>query len=267
MSVSRALTVLSVLPALFVAGQGIAAAAPENLEPEQARDPHVLRLGTDTVPLPEFVDTRTRETAQAAIDQAARQISDAYDSVGFSESPADRRIATTVAGGAIGLYVGKAIVTFPIAVAGCGVGMVVGGIAGGIAGGVPSVGVGAPLGAAIGGLAGCVIGGVAATVPAEVVGMTGGAVIGGAIGNALGAGTDEPQPDSNPAPVAQPNLAPVAQPDPPLLDAVAAVHPEAEAAVTSLRGAIAAVPPLDPAAFGPFADSANALLSAVRAAV
>ncbi|MGX1810831.1 hypothetical protein ACWIGI_34365 [Nocardia sp. NPDC055321] len=111
-----------------------------------------------------------------------------------------------------------------------------GGVIGAAVAGVPTAGAGAIPGAAVG----CVIVGTVAAVPALAVGATAGAVIGGAAAGTLGAGVDVPQP-AEPAPA----LVEVAVPDP----------------VTSMRSALAAMPPLSP---DPFAAAAD-FLAAVQA--
>ncbi|MEV6773733.1 hypothetical protein AB0N05_34370 [Nocardia sp. NPDC051030] len=189
-----------------------------------------LRIGSDTVQLPEGVDART---------------------------------AATVIGGVIGAAVGK-VVVFPLEIVGCGVGAAVGAIAGGVIGGLPTVGAGVPVGAAVGGLAGCLIGGVAVAIPVDVIGLVGGAVIGGIAGGALGSGDDASLPIVN---TQAPQSDPLAsQPVAAAADAFASITPDTNRAVTSLRTAIAELPPLAPDTLGPLTQPVNDLLGAVQAA-
>ncbi|WP_153808384.1 hypothetical protein [Nocardia sp. SYP-A9097] len=221
---------------------------------------------SETVQLPEGIDPGLGDQALSYLDGVQGQIANAYDGIGFPRSESDRRTASTVAGGVIGAVVGK-VVVFPLEIVGCGVGAAVGAIAGGIAGALPTVGVGAPVGAAVGGVAGCLLGGLAVAIPVDVIGLVGGAVIGGSVGGALGSGINTAPADA-PLPIVN-TQAPQADPPPPTpvaADAFAAISPDTKTAVTSLRTAIAALPPLTPDALGPLTQPANDLLAAVQAA-
>ncbi|WP_051178440.1 hypothetical protein [Nocardia concava] len=281
MSELRGYAVLAAaVPVLF--GSGVAAAQPaefgrpavDRLSPTETPgavanpDPHSLRLGTTTVPLPDGIDPRLRDQAQAYVDGVQQQITTALDGAGVPRGEADRRSAATVGGAVIGAAVGK-LAVFPLEIVGCGVGAAVGAVAGGVIGGLPTVGAGVPVGAAVGGVAGCLLGGLAVAIPVDVIGLVGGAVIGGAAGGALSTGGDESSTSTDllaKTPTPQPDP-PVFEPAAPVAEAVAAISPDADAAVTSLRSAIAAIPPLDPSALGVLTQPANDLLAAVQAAL
>ncbi|MVU80882.1 hypothetical protein GPX89_26980 [Nocardia sp. ET3-3] len=283
MSDLRGYAVLAAVPVIFAFGSGTAGAQPaefgqpaaDRLSPTETPgaiadpDPHSLRLGTATVPLPEGIDPLLRDQAQVYADGVQQQITTALDGAGIPRGEADRRIAATVGGAVIGAAVGK-VAVFPLEIVGCGVGAVVGAVAGGVIGGLPTVGAGAPVGAAVGGVAGCLLGGLAVAIPVDVIGLVGGAVIGGAAGGALSTGGDVSLPDTDPSLV----NAPAPQADPPALEpaaemaeAATAISPDADAAVTSLRSAIATMPPLAPSALGMLTQPANDLLAAVQAAL
>ncbi len=278
MSDPRAYTVLIAVPALFAFGSGTATAAPQHPglprpvvgsfdaaeTPTATRDLNHLRIGSQTIPLPEGIDPGLREQAQNSVDDAQRRIATAYDDIGFPRNESDRRTASTAAGAVIGAVVGK-VVVFPLEIVGCGVGATVGAIAGGVIGGLPTVGAGVPVGAAVGGLAGCLLGGLAVAIPVDVVGLVGGAVIGGTIGGALGSGT-EPTSTDVPTPSANASVPQTDSPTPAPVDAFAAVSPDTTSAITSLDAAIDAMPPLAPDTLGPLTQSANDLLAAVQAA-
>ncbi|WP_157574083.1 hypothetical protein [Nocardia jejuensis] len=290
MAVMRKFAALSVLPTLLVAGQGLAAAEPAQPEstvlPDTAADPaaaqsnpHALRVGADIVQLPDFVDSGVRDQAQAGIDTAQWQIATTYDNLGFPANSADRRTASTILGGVAGAYVGKVLLAAPLGLAGCALGMAVGGIAGAVIGGAPTVGVGAPLGAVVGGLAGCTIGGLLAFIPSDAFGLIPGAIIGGAAGGALGAGVDVPAPGTPPvaevsasipnteAVRSEPAASIAAQQISAAVDTVAACGPVGANAVSSLRGALDAMPALGPEVPAPVAEPINALFTGLRAAL
>ncbi|WP_067813558.1 hypothetical protein [Nocardia inohanensis] len=264
MAVLRTCAALTAVPALVVLGTGNAAAEAAG-SPVAAGDSNSLRVGSETVQLPGGIDPGLREQAQAYLDGVQGRIATTFDNMGFSRNESDRRNAATVAGGIIGAAVGK-VVVFPLEIVGCGVGAVAGAIAGGVIGALPTVGAGAPVGAAVGGVAGCLLGGLAVAIPVDVAGLVGGAVIGGAAGGALGAG-------GGPVDAALPIVNTLAgqsdstTPEPVAADAIAAVSTEADAAVTSLRTAIDAMPPLTPNALGPLTQPVNDLLGAVQAAL
>ncbi|MBF6135544.1 hypothetical protein IU501_21385 [Nocardia otitidiscaviarum] len=279
MSVLRAYTALTTAPALFVFGPGTATAAPQHPtlglpvaatsdSAETGTAPatlNELRIGSQTIPLPEGVDPGLREHTQHFLDGTRQQIATAYDDVGFPANEADRRAATAAAGAVIGATIGK-IVVFPLEIVGCGVGAAVGAIAGGVVGALPTVGAGAPVGAAVGGLAGCLLGGLAVAIPVDVAGLVGGAVIGGTIGDALGSGTEATHTS---APAVD---TPAPQADSPAPQSIAtaetftAISPDTATAITSLDAAIDAMPPLAPDTLGPLTQPANDLLAAVQAA-
>ncbi|WP_280357364.1 hypothetical protein [Nocardia otitidiscaviarum] len=278
MSDPRAYTVLIAVPALFAFGSGTATAAPQHPDlprpvagsfdaaetPTAARDLNHLRIGSQTIPLPEGIDPGLREQAQNSVDDTQRRITTAYDDIGFPRNESDRRTASTVAGAVIGAAVGK-VVVFPLEIVGCGVGATVGAIAGGVIGGLPTVGAGVPVGAAVGGLAGCLLGGLAVAIPVDVVGLVGGAVIGGTIGGALGTGTEPAPPAHAPTPIVNDPAPQADSPTTAPVDAFAAVSPD-NSAITSLDAAIDAMPPLAPDTLGPLTQPANDLLAAVQAA-
>ncbi|MEC3914424.1 hypothetical protein [Nocardia sp. CDC160] len=122
-------------------------------------DPHQLRVGTGQVELPDFIDTKTRDKAQAYLDMAEWQIAAAYDRMGFSRDESDRMAASSSMGALLGAGTVGVAAPAVLAPIGCGVGAVVGALAGAAIAGVPTAGVGAPAGAIVGGIAGCVGGG------------------------------------------------------------------------------------------------------------
>lgn len=277
MSDLRAYAVLTAVPALLAFGSGTATAQPAAAQPPiadglevhtVAPDPTSLRMAAQSIPLPEGINPQLREQAQTYLDGVQQQITNAYNGIGLPRVQANRA-DSAMAGQVIGAIIGK-VAVFPLEIVGCGVGATVGAIAGGVIGALPTVGAGAPVGAAVGGVAGCLIGGLAVAIPVDVVGLAGGAALGGLVGNALG--TDAP-PAAAAAPIGN-SAAPQADPLPSVpvaapiaaADTVAALAPAADTAVTSLRSAIAALPPLTPDALGPLTQPANDLLAAVQAA-
>lgn len=219
-------------------------------EPQQPQaDPHTVRAGDTVVALPDWVDAKTRDKAQAYLDYAEWRIAAGYDALGFPREESDRRAASTITGGTVTAIVGAEVVSVPAAGIGCGIGAVVGGLAGGAIG-TAAAGVGMPIGAGIGAGLGCMAGIAVATVPAIAVGAAGGAVLGGVTAGALGGGVDVTKPDVPPlieaaAPVPDsPEPTPMSPVVEPLTDAVAAMAAQADTAVDSLRSAIAAMPPL-----------------------
>ncbi|WP_458686377.1 hypothetical protein [Nocardia tengchongensis] len=226
------------------------------LEPQPPQvDPRTVRAGDTVVALPDWVDAKTREKAQAYLDYVEWQIAARYDTLGFPRDESDRRAASTITGGTVAAIVGAEVMSVPAAGIGCGVGAVAGGLAGGAIG-TAAAGVGMPIGAGIGAGLGCMVGIAVAAVPAIVVGAAGGAVLGGITAGALGGGVDVTKPDvpplievtfpvpDSPEPTAD---SPVVQP---LTDVITGIGAQVETAVDSLRTAIAAMPPLvfDPAA-------------------
>ncbi|MFE3002991.1 hypothetical protein ACFXG4_49595 [Nocardia sp. NPDC059246] len=222
--------------------------------PQTQAVPHNVRAGDTVVALPDWVDAKTRDKAQAYLDYAEWQIAAGYDALGFPREESDRRAASTITGGTVAAIVGAEVVSVPAAGIGCGVGAVVGGLAGGVIG-AGAAGVGMPIGAGIGAGLGCMAGIAVAAVPAIAVGAAGGALLGGATAGALGGGVGVTKPDVPPlievtAPVLDsPEPIPVSPVVQPLADAVDAIGAQAETAVDSLRSAIAAMPSLvfDPA--------------------
>lgn len=273
MSDLRAYAVMTAVPALLAFGSGTAATQPADLPlnatssleptviPTAATDLNSLQLGAQAVQLPEGIDPALRDQALGFLGDAQRQITTAYDGIGLPRGD------STAAGAVIGALIGK-VVVFPLEIVGCGIGATVGAIAGGVIGALPTVGAGAPVGAAVGGVAGCLLGGLAVAIPVDVVGLVGGAVIGGLAGNALGSGIDAAPADASlplvnaQAPQADP---PVPEPVAAAADAFAAISSDTTTAVTSLRTAIAALPPLTPGALGSLTQPANDLLAAVQA--
>ncbi|MFB7722320.1 hypothetical protein [Nocardia sp. NPDC056100] len=220
---------------------------PENEPPTAPANPHTLRAGNTTVPVPEWVDTKTRDKAQAYLDYAEWQIAAGYDTLGFSRQESDRRAASTITGGVLSAVAGAELISVPAAGIGCAVGAAVGGIAGGIIG-TGAAGVGAPFGAGLGAGLGCLAGVAVGAVPGIAVGATAGAVLGGATAGALGGGVDVPKPDVPPLiEVAAVPLPAEQNPvDQPLANAVVQVGAQIGSAVESLRSAIATMPPLIP---------------------
>ncbi|MFJ4650884.1 hypothetical protein ACIP5Y_06360 [Nocardia sp. NPDC088792] len=277
MATRHAVTVLSVLPIAFVAGHPSAAvAAPpdpvltgESQPLAPPADPHALRAGTNTVELPDWVDPAMRDQAQAALDGAEGQIATTYDGLGIPRDDGTRRIASTVIGGGLGALAGVAV-SGAFALEGCAKGIAAGAVIGAIAAGAPTAGAAAIPGAAAGGAIGCLVGGAIEGAVVGVLGAAVGAGIGATIGNGLGAGSPPPPPEQpvsapNPEPVqANPPAAPVVRAVSKTADSLAALGPDAGAAVSSLRGAIKAMPPVDPSTFGPLAAPINDLLSTVQ---
>ncbi|MGX1806036.1 hypothetical protein ACWIGI_09990 [Nocardia sp. NPDC055321] len=188
--------------------------APNDQAAVMPSDPHQLRVGRNTVQLPDFIDLKSRNKAQAYLDMAEWQIAAAYDRMGFSREDSDRMAASSTVGALVG--VGAAAVA-PLALvpAGCAVGAVVGGIAGGAIGGLPTAGIGAPAGAIIGGAGGCVIGGsLGGLVSGPIV--IGGATLAAFAGNWLSGG------DANQPAPPDPNLVEVAAPVEPAVQPVSA---------------------------------------------
>ncbi|MEC3953776.1 hypothetical protein VMT65_12120 [Nocardia sp. CDC153] len=218
-------------------------------------DPHTLRAGDTTVSVPDWLDTKTRDKVQAYLDYTEWQIAAGYDTLGFSRDESDRRAASTLTGGLVAGVAGAEIASVPAAFVGCGIGAIVGGLAGGAIG-ATAFGVGMPFGAAAGAGLGCLAGSAVAAVPMIAVGATAGAVLGGATAGALGGGVDVPKP-ADPPPVIETAAPAAPQPSPadsmPVgqqvasgVDAFAAAVPTVEPIITSLREAIAALPPLIP---------------------
>ncbi|AYF78032.1 hypothetical protein D7D52_34160 [Nocardia yunnanensis] len=204
--------------------------------------------------IPDWIDTKSRDKAQAYLDYAEWQIAAGYDALGFSRQESDRRAASTITGGALGAVAGAELVSVPAAGVGCAVGAVVGGVVG-AAIGATAAGVGIPFGAGLGAGLGCLAGTAVGGVPGIVIGVAAGAGLGGAAAGALGGGVDVPKPDLPPlietaAPIPPSTPAPQAPIDQPLTDVVAAIGGQADTVITSLRSAIAAFPPLSPIPFG-----------------
>ncbi|MFD6357173.1 hypothetical protein [Nocardia tengchongensis] len=206
--------------------------------------------------MPDQIDARTHNKAQAYLDYIEWLIAAGYDTIGFSHDESDRRASSTLTGALVGAVAGAEIVSVPAAFAGCGVGAVVGAIAGGTLG-AAAAGVGLPFGAGAGAGLGCLAGVALAAAPGIAVGAMTGAITGGAAFGALGAGVDIPEPATPPplieggAPV--PELSRLGEDPAKLGDAIAdgintfaASDPLAESVVTSLQAAIAALPPLSP---------------------
>ncbi len=263
---------------------------PEAVQPQNPNqevmpsDPHKLRVGTSSVQLPDFIDTKSRDKAQAYLDMAEWQIAAAYDGMGYSREESDRRAASSTVGALVGGGVGT-VAPAVLLPSGCITGAVVGAIAGGVIGGLPTAGVGAPAGAIIGGGTGCLVGlavGAAVSAPAWAIGATLGALGAGA----LSGGDATKPPPADPATIDQPVAAPVSAPAPvspivpavapvpaaqPVYDAVAPVAQQVapvveqvttqvtqtvdqavqtvETTVDSLRSAVAQMPPLTPETF------------------
>ncbi|MFF2551312.1 hypothetical protein ACFVUS_09960 [Nocardia sp. NPDC058058] len=270
------------------------ATQPDTVEPEpeavpqapnqevMPTDPHKLRVGVNSVQLPDFIDLKTRNKAQAYLDMAEWQIAATYDRLGFPQDQSDRMAASSFTGAGLGLAAGG-LATVAAVPVGCAVGAVVGGIAGGLIGGIPTAGVGAPAGVLIGGVTGCLTGAAVVGIPA--VGIIG--TLGAMAAGALGGGNANQPPPPDPATVDQPFVAPVSAPVAPVAPIVPAVAPipaaqpvydavapiaqqvetvvnqvgtqvaqtvdqvtqTVETTVDSLRSAVAQMPPLTPESF------------------
>ncbi|MBL1079867.1 hypothetical protein JK358_36265 [Nocardia sp. 2] len=140
-------------------------APPSDGQAVMPSDPHKLRVGNGTVQLPDFVDEKTRNKAQAYLDMAEWQTAAFYDSLGFSREDSDRMAAS----GQLGAIAASAV-GVGAAVAGCGVGAVVGAVAGAAIAGIPTAGIMAPAGAIVGGTAGCIGGGALVGFPLVIAG-------------------------------------------------------------------------------------------------
>ncbi|WP_433566089.1 hypothetical protein ACQP1O_13180 [Nocardia sp. CA-151230] len=157
-------------------------------------DPHKLRVGTGGVELPDWIDTKTRDKAQAYLDMAEWQIAAAYDRMGFSREDSDRMAASSTIGAVLGAGGTAAAVPIAAVPIGCAAGAVIGAVAGGVIGGVPTAGIGAPAGAVVGGISGCVIGGGAAAVISGPFVIAGGALAALAAGALSGGDATKPAP-------------------------------------------------------------------------
>ncbi|WP_331723017.1 hypothetical protein [Nocardia sp. NBC_00511] len=279
--------------------------APQTVIPSAVPvDPHTLRLGTTTVALPEQVDQRTHDKAQAYVDLAEWNLAAAGDHLGMPEQSSDRMAAGVIGGTAIGAPTG-ALVAAPFgAVGGCGVGAVVGAVAGALIGGIPTAGALALPGAGIGAAIGCGVGGASGGLGAAAAGGLAGGLAGAGSGAVI-AGADRdtklptdvpplldapdpapaavadaaPAPDaaaaqevSAPAPVidvsaAMPVVEQVTQQVSDTVEQVVADNPQIADPVDSLRDAVAAIPPVSPDQLGGFAAPINDVLAAVQQAV
>lgn len=263
-------------------------------------DPHLLRLGTGTVTLPEVVDVRSRDKAQSYVDLVEWNVASFGDSIGLPQQQSDRMAAAAVGGGGIGAGAG-ALVAAPVAgVTGCGVGAIVGAVAGAAIGGIPTAGAMAVPGALIGAAVGCGVGGVAGAGTGAVAGAIGGGLVGAGSGALVASATDDVAPPAQmpalldppePMPPADPVVAetfPAAAPvTPPLTQAVVSVSQQVRGAgeeiavaveqvaadpvgaqvVGSLSQAVDALAPLDPNVFGQATPALNDALGAVQAAL
>lgn len=175
---------------------------PQDSQPEQPAnapevmpsDPHKLRVGTGGVELPDWIDTKTRDKAQAYLDMAEWQIAATYDQMGFSREDSDRMAASSTIGAVLGAGGTAAAVPIAAVPIGCAAGAVIGAVAGGVIGGVPTGGIGAPAGAVVGGIGGCVIGGGAAAVISGPFVIAGGALAALAAGALSGGDATKPAP-------------------------------------------------------------------------
>ncbi|WP_280308736.1 hypothetical protein [Nocardia abscessus] len=174
---------------------------PEPVVPPPA-SPRTLRVGTETVPVPDWVPPEVQAVGQDLADTAEWWIAAGFDAAGLPIEQSDRRAAATMVGGVAGWSVGANAGGFVGGLAGCAAGMVVGGVAGGVIGGAVSGGVAAPLGAFVGGVTGCMAGAAVVGIPATIVGGVVGASVGAAAAAALGSGTHldsaEPPQEDNP---------------------------------------------------------------------
>ncbi|MGW4246358.1 hypothetical protein [Nocardia sp. NPDC004722] len=214
-----------------------------------------MRAGNTVIGIPDWIGTKTQGKAQAYLDYIEWQIAAGYDALGFSREESDRRAASTITGGALGAVAGAELVSVPAAGAGCAVGAVVGGVVG-AAIGTAAAGVAMPLGAGLGAGLGCLAGIAVGAVPGIAVGATAGAVVGGGAAGALGGGVDVPKPDlpplietATPTPEPATSSAPIPI-DQTLTNMVATIGDQTDNVVTSLRSAIAALPPLPPIPLG-----------------
>lgn len=247
-----------------------------------------FRFGTTTIDVPAGTDLTVVRKGQGYVDMAEWQIAAAYDAMGFSPAESDRRTAAAVTGAVTGVVAGATGVGVPAAVVGAVGGALIGGTIGGIAGAaigtvipVPVVGTvtSGVVGTAIGAAAGAAIGGAVIGGAGAVIGGAGAGAGGALIGDALGA-TDQAQaptveplvelPAADPAPTYDapaPAPAPVI-PEPVIVQASAVVDqvvnqvtadPVGAQVVSSLRDAVAAMPPMP----GPIADLASAAQAAL----
>lgn len=257
--------------------------APNDQAAVMPSDPHQLRVGTNTVQLPDFVDLKSRDKAQAYLDMAEWQIAATYDRLGYSQQDSDRMAASSLIGAGLGLAAGGAATVALAVPVGCAAGAAIGAVAGGLIGGVPTAGVGAPAGALIGGVTGCLTGAAVVGIPSIGVAGTLAALAAGALGGGTGiekpadppplievAAPVEPAvqpvsapvlaapviPDYVPPAVAEPvaqAVAPVVQQVNTVVDQVADQVNQAVdqtvATVDSLRSAVAQMPVLTPEAF------------------
>ncbi|WP_433574128.1 hypothetical protein [Nocardia brasiliensis] len=253
----------------------------------------MLRFGTELVPVPDWVSPDAQAVVQDLADKGEWYIAAGFDAVGFSTAESDRRAASTMVGGLTGWYAGTAVMGATAGLGSCLAGMAVGGVIGAVVSG-PA----APLGAFVGGLGGCIGTTLVVGLPLTVAGGVVGAGIGAGAAAALGTSTNEPPAESGPPsessesagvpvdpapaeggcmetvaaadePVA--GLRPdsvAAQPDP-VTEGISAVVEQVEsagqAALGSLRDAVAAIPPLAPEA--PFSAAINGALDAAQAAL
>ncbi|WP_280427900.1 helix-turn-helix domain-containing protein [Nocardia brasiliensis] len=245
-----------------------------------------FRFGTATIDVPAGTDLAIVRKAQGYVDMAEWQIAAAYDAMGYSPAESDRRTATAVTGAVTGVVAGATGVGVPATVVGAVGGALIGGTIGGIAGAaigtvipVPVVGTvtSGVVGTAIGAAAGAAIGGAVLGGAGAVIGGVGAGAGGALIGDALGgteltqAPTVEPLvelPAGDPAPAIDPAPAPAPAyvapapviPEQVIVQAGAVVDQVGAQVVSSLRDAVAAMPPMP----GPIADlaaSAQAVLS------
>ncbi|MGW4122191.1 hypothetical protein [Nocardia sp. NPDC004711] len=277
---------------------------PQNTQPGQPAanapevmpaDPHQLRVGTGGVELPDWIDTKTRDKAQAYLDMAEWQIAAAYDRMGFSRDDSDRMAASSSMGALLGAGTVGVAAPAVLAPIGCGVGAVVGALAGAAIAGVPTAGVGAPAGAIVGGIAGCVGGGSLGGLVSVPLVVGGGALAALGAGALSGGDATQPAPPAPPAlidtaaqvPVSDPVTgfpgvrpvsaiaglpAPIAQVAAPVAQQVATtveqqVAPVVEQAVTGVGQQVAAVAPQAAPVVEQVVDGVNAQVDSFRTAV
>lgn len=251
---------------------------PNNQVAVMPQDPHQLRVGTNTVQLPDFIDTKSRNKAQAYLDMAEWQIAATYDRLGYSTQDSDRMAASSLIGAGLGLAAGGVAAVALAVPVGCAAGAVVGAVAGGLIGGVPTAGVGAPAGALIGGVTGCLTGAAIVGIPSLGVVGTLGALAAGALGGGDATKPAPPDPNLvNTAATIEPAVQPVSAPVVPdyvapeiaqpvnqavapvvqqvntvveqVSDQVAQVVDQAVTTVDSLRAAVAQMPAMTPESF------------------
>lgn len=144
-------------------------------------DPRMLRVGTETVAVPDWMPNEVQAVAQDAADKAEWYVAAGFDMLGNTVEESDQKAAATLAGGGAGAWLAGGVGAVGGTATGCLTGMAIGGVVGAVV-----TVAAAPFGAAVGGVIGCMIGGVVVAVPAMIAGALLGGSAGSAAGNALG---------------------------------------------------------------------------------